>query len=169
MSKACKCCGHEVVGSKCPYCGCMNIALLDNSASSTESERCNKYKMKIIEQLRDFSIEAYNYKWNETTSKLELVGRIHTKIADGNDSFGKIKWSEKSFGQNFDDNEKERTVTIGYEFKDQKHTINAVLKTVKCDDFWKIGIRLNDDLTISIYLGTESNYTSSGPYPIEIC
>lgn len=166
MARACKCCAKEIMGNKCTYCNYLNIELLDDSGVVQERERAKNYKENLLSRLTDFTINAYTYKWNSTISKLEN-GRSKIIIADSIDSFDKIIWCEKSFGQNINDNQNERPLNISYKVNGKEKVLNALLKTIKCEDFWKLGVMINHDLTVSFYLGTKSNHVISGPFDLD--
>lgn len=167
MARKCKCCARDIVGSKCSYCKYINVEVLDNSGSEVELERVAQYKVGLLECITEFSINAYTYKWNSGTSKLD-AGRAHVKIADGVKCFNEIAWSQKSFGQNLDEKQQERPVTISYKFDGKRKELNINLKTIKCNDFWKLGVMIHDNMTVSFYLGTTDNYIVSGPFDLEL-
>ena len=167
MAEKCKVCLRKIAGSKCKYCGYICVESLDDYGDSLEFERAAQYKAGLLERITDFSINAYTYKWNSGTSKLD-AGRAHVKIADGVKCFNEIAWSQKSFGQNLDEKQQERPVTISYKYGGNKKELNINLKTIKCNDFWKLGVMIHDNMTVSFYLGTTDNYTVSGPFDLEL-
>lgn len=167
MARKCKVCTRDIIGSKCGYCNYTNVEVLDNSGSEVELERTANYKAELLTRITDFSINAYTYKWNPITSKLDS-GRACIKIADTIKCFDEIMWSTESFGQNLDEKQQERPVTISYKFDGKEKELNVKLRLIKCNDFWKLGVMINQDLTVSFSLGTVDNYTVSGPFELEL-
>ena len=167
MSEKCKVCLREIVGSKCKYCGFIAVESLDDYGDKLEFERAAQYKAELLKHITDFSINAYTYKWNSAKSKLD-EGRENVRIADKVKNFNEITWSQRAFGQSLDEKQQERPITISYKFNGKKKELNVNLKTIKCNDFWKLGVMINPDLTASFYLGTGDNHTISGPFDLEL-
>lgn len=165
MARKCNCCSHEIVGSKCTYCNYINVELLDDSGLHAEEERAEKYRKSLVKRLSDFSINAYSYKWNKKNAQLN-TGRTIVKIADGDSSYKSIVWSKESFGQNLDNEQKNRNVNVLYKIDGIEKSLDVKLETIKCDDFWKLGMMINPDLTVCFYLGTSEKYTVSRPYEL---
>lgn len=167
MSEKCKVCSREVAGSKCKYCGFICVKSLDDYGDSLERERAIQYKSALLERITDFSINAYTYKWDQKTSKFES-GRLPVKITDGKECYEQIVWSKKAFEKNPDDRMQEREITISYMFDGDQKEIDVKLKTIQCNDLWRLGVMIHQDLTVSFYLGTVDNYTVSGPFNLEL-
>lgn len=167
MVEKCKACLRIIAGSECKYCGFICVESLDDYGDQLESERVAQYRAGLLEKITDFSINAYTYKWNPTTSKLDS-GRACIKIAGAVKCFDEIVWSSESFGQNLDEDHQERPVTISYKFDGKEKELNVKLKTIKCNDFWKLGVMINQDLTVSFSIGTVDNYVVSGPFDLEL-
>lgn len=116
----CKCCNKQVSGSKCTFCGFVNIAVLDDSALQRELQRAAEhkktiqYKKAILSLISDFSIEAFTYKYNKATNKLEEKDRRKIVLLDSVDSFNRKYWSNKSFMQNIEEKASKRDVRIKF-------------------------------------------------------
>ena len=160
----CKCCSKVT----CSNCGFINIAVLDDAAEKNEMTRIDEHRKKIISAITEFSIDAYIYKWNSSMDKLEERGREKAVIANGMECHNKIIWSIKSFGQNLDEKYTKRPVEIKYLSKGKEKSFTAELKTVKCFDFWKLGLEIHDDFTVTVYLGNENNHSKAGPFSLEL-
>lgn len=167
MAEKCKVCLREIAGAKCGYCGFTCVESLDDYGDSLELERAAQYKAALIEKITDFSINAYTYKWDQEKSKFES-GRLPVKITDGKECYEQIVWSKKAFEKNPDDRMQEREITISYMFDSEQREIDIKLKTIQCNDLWRLGVMIHQDLTVSFYLGTVDNYTVSGPFNLEL-
>lgn len=168
MSTQCRCCNQEVSGRTCSYCGFLNIAVLDDTAHENELNRAAEHRQVILSSLTDFSIEAFTYQWNLARSILEEKGRKKIILVNGLDSLNKIHWSEKDFGQNVDEKDKKRTVEIKYSAGGVPKSLIANLDTIRCSDFWRLGLEIHDNFSVTVYLGNVDNYTKSGPYSLEL-
>lgn len=169
MSKHCKVCGRTVLGNACTYCEYPQINTLDETVSELEKKLIDDFRRKKVESVTDFSINAYTYKWDSLSSNL-VCERKNLKIADGNECLGKIKWSNASFGQTLStsDEQQEYPLTITYKVDGKTKEAKIKIKKIKCNDFWKFGVKINKDFTVNFYLGTPDTHTVSSEYPIEL-
>ena len=168
MSRECACCKQNIAGSICPNCGYRNIVFLDESGAEEEKKRLEEFRRDLAKKFIGFSTMAYKYQWNEDTSSLEEKGKETILIADGEECFGKIAWSQRSFGQNQEETPSERELKLYYQVNGIPKEVKALVKTIACNDFWRLGIQIHEDFTCSVYLGTEEHYTIAGPYALEL-
>ncbi len=167
MADKCIVCSRDVTGSKCSYCGFTSVETLDEYGDKIEAERANQYRKDVLNNITDFHILAHTYRWDSSSAKVES-GRIKVDIADGSDCFNRIAWSKSTFGQNLDDTNALRELTVSYLVGGKKKDIKIKIKPIKCDDYWKFGVKINNDLTVSFYLGTEKNNSVAGPYDLDL-
>lgn len=168
MTNVCKCCGHEITGIKCSYCGYSNdVITFDDSAEEIVKKNISAYKSDLLNGIKNFSIDGYTYKWNSQTNKLDFLGNEKIRIANGSDCFNNIVWSKKFFGQDIDDIYNEKSVNVSYSVKGKSKCTMVNLKPVLCDDFWKIGVEIKADLMLYVYLGNPSTNTIAGPIALE--
>ena len=166
MAGKCKCCARTITGNKCSYCKYINVEFLDNSGSEVELTRVVQYKEELLKSITGFYINAYTYKWNSDTSKL-YQRKARLKIANGVECFNKIAWLRDPFGKNLDEKQQELPITILYKFDKKDKELNISLKTIKCNDLWKLGVMIHHNMTVSFYLGTSDNHTISKSYDLE--
>lgn len=169
MDEKCKVCSRNITDSKCKYCGFANIEALDDYGEKIEVERAKQYRVEVIAKVTDFSVNTYRYEWDSLSSKL-VCERKNLKIADGNECLGKIKWSNASLGQTLSasDEQQEYPLTITYKVDGKMKEAKIKIKKIKCNDFWKFGVKINKDFTMNFYLGTPDTHTVSSEYPIEL-
>lgn len=166
MSK-CKVCGREANGQRCNYCGFLQVFNLDENANEQESNLIERHRNALLENITDFHILAHTYRWDSSSAKVES-GRIKVDIADGSDCFNRIAWSKSTFGQNLDNTNALRELTVSYLVGGKKKDIKIKIKPIKCNDYWKFGVKINNDLTVNFYLGTEENNSVVGPYDLDL-
>jgi len=172
MEQKCSCCGRTLTEQKCTYCGFLNVTVLEGTDSAQTEEYCRKraeaYRAKLAATLTEFSVDAFVYQWNETKGCLEMAGQERVRIADGADCLNRLTWSPRSFGQNSLEEVKGRTITISYKAGGEEKRFTAELKPITCPEFWRIGLLLHDDFTVSVFLGTDETHTETGPYPLQL-
>lgn len=161
MERKCLCCGRAIVGNECKYDGFFNVVLLDESGLSKEKERAEAHRTKIVDGIKEISFSAYKY------SGCEMKGRVKVVIADGTRCYKKLVWSKESFAQNTDESEKIRSLEIGYTVNGVAKTVSVDLELVRCSDFWKLGVEIQEDLSLAVYLGTADRHTKSKAYDLE--
>lgn len=162
MERKCLCCGRAIVGNECKYDGFFNVVLLDESGLSKEKEHAEAHCTKIVDGIKEISFSAYKY------SGCEPEGRAKIVITDGKQCYKKLVWSKESFAQNTDESEKVRTVEICYTVNGVAKTVSVDLELVRCSDFWKLGVEIQEDLSLVVYLGTTDQYTKSKAYDLEL-
>lgn len=166
MSSACQCCGAQMNGSKCGYCGFVEIIDMDGSGTELVRSLAAAHRKKLAAALTDLSVVSYRYAWNEAKSCLEMDRKEELKIADGADCCPNVKWSSRDFGQL--PAGEEITLDISYRFKGVKKQRSCTIPTVRCSDFWKIGMVIDRNLKLKIFLGTEKKYSESAALELEL-
>lgn len=166
MSSACQCCGTQMKGSKCGYCGFVEIIDMDGSGTELVQNMAAAHKKRLIAALTDLAVVSYRYTWNEAKSCLEMDRKEELKIADGADCCPNVKWSSQDFGQL--PAGKDITLDISYRFKGVKKQCTCVVPTVQCDDFWKVGMVIDRNLKLRILLGTESKHAKSAAFDLDL-
>lgn len=109
---------------------------------------------------------TYAYKWNEMKSRLELDKKSEQRLANGIECYPVIKWTNNIFGQL--PVGKDIALKLSYKFKGVKRQISCAVPTVQCEDFWKLGIIIDQSLKLKVFLGTERNYAESAPLNLEL-
>ena len=166
MAKTCLVCTREVLGNQCTYCHCYHINALDDAAKENEKKRTSNYLADTLAKITDFSVKIYDYRWDSNLAALQMK-ESHVTLANGNDCYQRIVWSQASFGQYMGDEQK-RSITISYNVAGVSKTLSVPLEAVHSSDYWKLGIQINADLSVSFYLGGPDKYSVSGPYDLEL-
>lgn len=166
MSNVCQCCGTKMNTSKCNYCGFVEIIDMDGSGTELVQSMAANHKKNIVGAITDLCVVSYSYKWNEAKSRLEMDKKEELKLADGVDCYPGMKWTSQAFGQL--PAGKDITLEISYKFRGAKKKLSCTIPTVQCDDFWKVGMVIDQSLKLKIFLGTEKNHTESSAFDLEL-
>lgn len=153
----CKVCKTEIKSGICPYCGFENIVILGASNDSKMGEYVNSYKGNLINNIKNISVKTYTYDWNSTNTDIEEKSIGKYRLCDGTDCFGKIYKCPERFAQNPAETVEERTMYISYELKGVEKTVPITLKPVKCPDHWELGLKIDENLRLSVYVGVDGN------------
>ena len=166
MSNVCQCCGTKMNTSKCDYCGFVEIIDMDGSGTELVQSLAATHKRNILGAITDICVLSYIYKWNEAKSRLEMVKKEELKLADGTDCYQRIRRSHYSFGQI--PAGQDMSIELHYKYGGEKKSLICTVPTVQCDDFWKLGVQIDEQLRLKLYLGTTEKYTESMQMPLSL-
>lgn len=166
MPATCKCCGSTVTGNSCGYCGFTALPGQPPSGSLLQSAAI--YADRLVKSLTNFSIVAYRYAWEPQRSRLELQAEEIVPLGNATAFFPNIFWASKEFGQLRNGTGTEITFDLTYHYNGRKKVIPCTIPTVKCDNFWRVGIALDKSLHIKLYLGSGSNFIESAPIALDL-
>lgn len=159
MQKKCQCCGADMSGSRCGYCGFREIIDMDESGTELLRSLVSAHKKRLLKGITDISVVSYQYAWNAGKSALEQKAREQIKLADGEDCYGKVYWAKQEFGQL--PSAKEVRFALSYRINGAERTMEVALPSVICDDFWKLGLIIDESLKLQVFLGTGKHHTVS--------
>ena len=164
--RGCRCCSRPVEGEDCPYCGLPRAAALDDARLLEEMRRVKEYRAERIRGLTDFCVETHRISWDASADAFTENGKDDVKIADGADCFETTVWSEEQFAQSPE--EEIAPITLRMHFRDGQTVVpfTVPIQPVRCSDFWRIGVRLNGDFSLSVFLGLESHHAQAEPVMI---
>lgn len=166
MGNICQSCGAEMIGSKCGYCGFREIIDMDESGTDLLRTMVESHKKKLAESITDISVVTYAYRWNQEKYGLEQVKKEMTRLADGKDCYPNVHWTAQPFGQvNAGQNLK---IELSYKVCGKQKQLICEIPAAVCNDFWKIGLLIDETLHLQVYLGTRENSTASSPLALEL-
>lgn len=166
MRNVCQCCGGELQSNRCSYCGFVEIIDLDSSGTEFVKNMAASHKKKLVAAITDLSVISYRYKWNPAKSRLEMSKKEQLKLVDGVECYPGMRWTTQDFGQM--PAGKDITLDISYKFNGKIKQLSCTLSTVQCDDFWKIGMVIDQSLKLRVFLGTEKKHTQSPALDLEL-
>lgn len=166
MGKTCQCCGAELTGSRCGYCGFVEIIDMDGTGSEVVRSMAAVHKKNLAAAITDISIVSYSYRWNDAKSRLELDKKEELKLADGADCYPGLLWSTQDFGQMAAG--KDLSLDLSYRVRGAEKHLSCTIPTVQCDDFWKLGLLIDQNLKLQLLLGTEKKHAQTEPMPLEL-
>lgn len=164
----CKCCKHEIETGMCWYCHHGNIVSFDESEEQSEIERGQKKKQQILDSIKDISINKFIYKWNDDQNTIEHAGTERDVICNGTSCYENTVWSSSEFAQVPAVENGAKSITIFYTLDGVSKSVTTEINTIATEDFWKIGVKIRDDLRMVVYLGTVSNNSSSEAFDIDL-
>lgn len=159
----CPVCGLELTGleAACPRCTFPNIS----SASGSEEEKQALEKL-VVEFRRRYWSNA-KISLNVYTNRLTDDGEVEvaqteqiTLAKAGDLEPGKILWYPEKFARLFGD----CTLNVIVESNDgarEEHSVT--LENPRVQDFWSVGVLSDEKMNFRIVIGTEKQYSSSGP------
>ena len=161
MSKICRVCTREFGGGTCPYCHYTNAVVLTESALEPEEKAAKIYREKLVSSLKNFSVNAVNFLWNERARAFEETNRPIIPLGDGADFDGIVKWAGARFAQSPLEVIPPLKLNIFYEYKGTKSDAAVQIQPVRCKDYWRIGLKLDPDLSLRVLLGTEDHFAEA--------
>jgi len=163
---ACIVCGTELKDEEieCPYCGRVDVVVLDEASKAAVTKDAAAYRKAIVDKLKNFTIDAYAYKYDAGQFIEDKKRSI--KICDGKDCARSIKWSKESFAQYHE--KKNGSLTIHYEMDGQKKRGAFGIAFPDTGDFWKIGLKIGNNLRLQAYVGTEDKYSIVNDVPLSL-
>ena len=165
--RICRCCGSSFQENRCPICGFPYINALDEAGEAQIQRNASEYKENLLKGLTDFSIESYRYVWNESAQTLKLAASEPVFVTNGSQCHKRIVWSKENFGQ-YPENKKPFPLSISYKVNGQKKTLSLSIPPTKTSDCWHIGMEINDELRLIVYLGSKTNHTKSQPMQLSV-
>ena len=162
----CKCCGRFFSGESCLYCGFPAIED-DNPENQKHIKHLAKtHRAKIVAELTDFSICCFQEQCEKEGRWVESPETL--RIADGQDCVARIYWSNILFGQMSTEKMPTITLKLEYRYQGAKRTIQCKVPTIRTNYFWKVGIQIEPNLCLRVYLGNEGEYTRSEPITLRL-
>ncbi|MBQ6621766.1 MAG: hypothetical protein IJH75_02930 [Mogibacterium sp.] len=161
----CSCCGHDAPAQKCGYCGFLNTFTLSKDDEALIRERAASHRSDLIRSIRNLSVTGYRYGAEAMSAEASTRS---VRICAGKDCDRKIFWSKQQFGQNLDPDSAKRPLEITYSVGGRKRTLTAMMELVPCEEYWRLGLEITDDLRLNVYLGMEKTHSKSGPHELEL-
>jgi|GEM_PF-1942081 len=168
----CLCCHNEFdefeTEYRCSFCGFTNFDTLgfalDSDAGKLikEYRKSADYRKNLLSRTTDFSVKAYLSKWDDkrkaydTPEAVELFDRN----LFGSDFYEKtvispVEVSQLGAGEG-------KALEIGYVFSGTPKKIVAHLKPVQIDKPWRVGMRIDRNLRLSVYVGDVARDQAKG-------
>ena len=141
----CKVCKTELTADYyCPYCG------YDAASLTSDADYSEEYKTEILQKLKDITISADTYKYNETKNSFEKIGSksLFSAGIDGIRCSKSIVKSDEWIAH-FDG---EAELTVTYVFGGRKKTVKAKIAPGDHEGIWYLGLRINENLRLEIGL-----------------
>ncbi|HIT09043.1 MAG TPA: hypothetical protein IAB55_08160 [Candidatus Merdivicinus faecavium] len=155
----CKLCQTSYEGTACPYCGMP--ALGDLGGGGSVDSFCAEHRARLVSSLSSLKAVVYRYengdggvKETEETVVLADLGR-----ADG-----QTVWSETEFLRLEPDDLEDGSalrLSLRAEGKGLAKDFSVELPLPKAEGLWRVGIRLEKNLTLTVLVGTPEEYSEA--------
>lgn len=164
LPKTCPSCGKDLNGDSCGYCG-FRVA---GAQSALINVLAQAHRQKILEAITDIGVVNYQYEWSEEFSRLTVRNVSERKLADGKQCSPGVFWSEPLFAQLDPNDYPALELQMYYSVKGKKKQIKLDMQTIRCDDFWRIGLLIDASLNLRVFLGSPAKFTVAEPIALEL-
>jgi hypothetical protein len=131
------------------------VIIMDKEGENFALQEAGKFRDKLVARISAISVEVFNYAF--MGGKVADGGRNTIPLADGKDCFKKVFWHGQDFVQA---NQGKWQMTIRYKVDGKDKSVSVDIATPKTEDFWKLGVMLDEHLRLNIFLGEEKQHTS---------
>ncbi len=164
----CILCETDVTGvGRCDYCGLHVIHDLGDEKRIIEKQ-ADDHRMKILSRIKAFGVKAYQYEIKE--DDLDKKEHYITVLPVGENFEDEVTWSNQ-FGNavKFDLGCAEVDLQLYIEtMNNERISFSATLEPPRIDGHWYLGLKLNKNLNLEIYLGNKDNHTKVDDLKIPI-
>jgi len=187
--RICDCCKNSINDGilKCPYCNLEVIPQVGQISESFKTERVEKHLasesymnscLYLENSLSKLCIELIEYKWNQSkagfdhTEKEEVVPFSIRDMFIANEN-KKIKWLNKKILAHISNEDNQRPITLKYEISGKTYKTTFLLpKHDFGDDFFDIGMTIDKDCKVTIFLGNKEGdknmFVQSNPQALNL-
>ena len=159
----CPCCGRHVERDYCGFCGFHVAGLKGIRSQERVDALAAAHREAFLKDLTDIAIVNYHYRWNGETSRLELSRADERRIADGTQCHPGIFWTEPLFGQLDTNDYPTLELMLSYRWLGKRRTCKVTVPTLRTDTFWRVGLLIDDSLSLRVFLGGPTEFTVSEP------
>lgn len=122
----------------------------------------------ILDALTDFTVIAYRYAWVPQTSRLEQQHKQFIRLGDARDFFNSTCWLPDKFAQALPEAGQMLSISISYKYRGQRKLLNCAIPAIQCTDFWRIGLKLDPDFRLTLFLGSGGQLAKSAPVALDL-
>jgi hypothetical protein len=133
------------------------VIIMDKDGENFALQEAGKFRDKLVARISAISVEVFGYTFKD--GKVAGGGRNNILLADGKDCFKKVFWHGQDFVQV--PNQGKRQMTIRYKADGKDKNVSVDIDTPKTEDFWKLGVMLDEHLRLNIFVGGEKQHTSA--------
>ncbi len=164
----CPCCGRHVEGKYCGFCGFHMSEILGIRSAAQVEALGAAHRENFLGDLKDISLVNYHYQWDPETSRLEFHHADERRLADGRDCHPGIFWSGPLFGQLDTNDYPDLELTLSYRWRGRLGSCKVTVPTVRTDDFWRVGLLLDAQLRLQVFLGSPTKFSVSQPVMLDL-
>ena len=165
----CNCCGTEIKsGNICKNCDFERVNVLGGSDDINE-KNAEEYRQELLKSITDISVVKMVYGVKD--DKFVETGKASLKIADGVACYGKVAWAGAEICKNQPgDNIEGLSLSVSYKFKgaEKSVTVSDFKRPAADNNFWDIGVKIDNKLNLSVFLGNSTNSTESSKAKLKL-
>jgi len=167
-TNVCRTCGKDLGSDvKCTYCGKIFVEATDPKTEERLNKLGKESRMEIVGRIKAILTEIHKGEPLSDKCEVPKLNTMKVKIADGSDCYGKIVWADENIWQDQSVN-LDKTIPVSYMFDGKEYTTEIQIKTRRTNDWWKFGVRLEENLHLRFFLGTKDNYSQSELVPLKL-
>jgi hypothetical protein len=129
---------------------------IDKDGENVAIQKAGEFRDKLVARISAISVEVFNYAFKD--GKVADSGRNTIPLADGKDCFKKEFWHRQDFVQA---SQGKKQMTIRYRVDGKDKSVSVDIDTPKIEDFWKLGVKLDECLRLNIFVGEEKQHASA--------
>lgn len=164
----CPCCGRYADGDYCGFCGFHVAGILGIRSADRVETIAAAHRERFLSALTDIAVVNYHYRWNAETSRLEMHHADERILADGKACHPGIFWSDPLFGQLDTDDFPTLDLMLSYRWNGARKTLRVTVPTVRTHNFWQVGLLIDDQLRLRVFLGDPTEFTTSEPVALDL-
>ncbi len=164
----CPCCGRHVESTYCGFCGFHMGSIAGIRSAEQVDALAAAHREIYLSDLQEISIVNYHYQWNPETSRLEFYNADEQFLANGCDCHPGICWSEPLFAQLSPNDYPTLELLLSYRWRGSRKTCKVTVPTVKTDSFWRIGLLMDSQLRLQVFLGDATKFSVSEPVALDL-
>lgn len=153
----CKLCHTEYQGTSCPYCGLPALGELDGGGAD---KFCEEYRQKLVSRLD--SLQALVYRYEQTDEGVKESEET-ALLADLRQADRQMVWSEAEFLRlEPDDLESGEQLVLTLKVMGQgfERAFTASLPLPNTEGLWRVGVRLEQEMTLTLAVGTPDQHST---------
>ena len=171
--KTCRCCKFQFEkGAECPRCGFNMIQTFDDEAEKEEQRLAEEHRNNLLDGIEGIQLVSYAYK--VSAGKPDLTETKNVILAShGTDCYRRICWCSEPFAPTPSRKKERRSLEIYYfidaaDISDAGQSVTIDISLDNFDNMWHVGVMIDENFTIQVFLGNEENYTQSEKYPLKL-
>ena len=161
----CPSCNTPLSSHICHYCG-FDMSKFPTLEVALQTGANHRHA--IFNALTNFAITTYQYVWAPARSRLERQCMKVIPFGNAQHFYNNIHWLPETFAQVHGNNNTALDLNISYLYRNVKKTLYCKIPTVHGNNFWQLGISIDNSLHVTFHLRSGDQMISSAPMPLNL-